>query len=79
MERIVIFVVAIVVYVIYRVIRGSNQGSAAVQGTEPPRYSALYRTPPFMHSGESFAFSEILPDPNLPQIRSIGLVALDAE
>jgi HIRAN domain len=57
MERLIVFVIAVVVYLIYRAVRGTNQGPAA--------------TSPTSYIGKSYPFSEILPDPNLPQVRSI--------
>jgi hypothetical protein len=56
-ERLIAFVIAVVVYLIYRAVRGSNRGSEAPQ-------TASY-------TGKSYPFSEILPDPKFPQVRSI--------
>jgi hypothetical protein len=50
----IVFVVAVVIYLIYRAVRGSNRGST-----------------PTSYSGKSYRFSEILPDPMFPQVRSI--------
>lgn len=56
MERVIVFVVAVVFYLIYRAVRGNNRHPA---------------TPITSHSGKSYPFAEILPDPNLPQVRFI--------
>lgn len=57
MDRLIVFVIAVVVYLIYRAVRGRNRGPAA--------------TSPISYSGKSYPFSEVLPDANLPQVRSI--------
>jgi hypothetical protein len=57
MERLIVVVIAVVVYLIYRAVTSSNRGSGAQQVTG--------------HTGKSYLFSEILPDPNFPQVRSI--------
>jgi HIRAN domain len=54
MDRLIVVVIAVVIYLIYRAVRGSNRGS----GTQS-------------YTGKSYSFSEILPDPSFPQIRSI--------
>jgi hypothetical protein len=68
MERVVIFVVVLVVYVIYRVIRGSNQEVPAprLQHTAAPQH-----TKPAPQGGKSYPFSEFSSDPRFPQIRTI--------
>lgn len=55
MERLIVFAIGVVVYLIYRALRGSR-GPAVPQVTS---------------SGKSYAFSEILPDPKFPQVRTI--------
>lgn len=56
MERLILVVIAVVVFLIYRVLRGSNQRTGAPQ-------DAAYH-------GESYPFSEIDPDPNFPIVNS---------
>jgi hypothetical protein len=56
MERFIVFVVAIIIYLIYRAAGGSNRNPS----TQITSYT-----------GKSYPFSAILPDPNLPQVRSI--------
>jgi hypothetical protein len=57
MEPLIIVAIAVVVYVMYRTLAGSNRGLA---GSHVPSIT-----------GTSYRFSEILPDPKLPQVRSI--------
>jgi|SRR5580658_2533472 hypothetical protein len=54
MERFLIVVIAIVIYLIYRAVRSSTRSS-----------------PQTSYTGKSYVFSEILPDPKFPQVRSI--------
>ncbi len=55
MERLIVVVIAVVIYLIYRAVRGSNRESGTQRITQ----------------GKSYPFSEILPDPNFPQVRTI--------
>lgn len=61
MERLIILVIAVIVYLIYRAVRGSNQVEGAPQATMPR----------IAYTGKSYSFSEISPDANLPQVQSI--------
>jgi len=66
MERLIVFVIAIAVYLIYRAVRGSSgQGS----GAPITHYSAEQLNG---YTAKSYPFSEITPDPNFPRVRCIG-------
>lgn len=56
MEHLIVIVIAVVIYLIYRAMRGGSRESA----TKITRYT-----------GKSYPFSQILPDPKFPQVRSI--------
>jgi hypothetical protein len=58
MERLIVFVIAVVVYLIYRAVHGGNRESR-------PAHQVTSDT------GKSYPFSEILPDPKFPQVRTI--------
>jgi hypothetical protein len=60
MERFVIVVIAMVLYLIYRAVQGSNQRVGRPQGSMQTVYCS-----------KSYPFSEISPDPNFPHVRSI--------
>ena len=57
MDRLIIFVITFLIYAIYRVMRGRDQGSDTFKTTT--------------YTGKSYPFSDISADPNFPQARSI--------
>ena len=67
MERLIVFVIVVIAYVIYRVMRGLSQPPS----TPVWRYTtALRDTALVANGGNSCPFSVFLPDPNLPEARS---------
>ena len=71
MESLIVILIALVAYMIYSVMRGSNQEVPAPQRTMPLQHTAApQHTTPLPH-GKSYPFSEFSSDLRFPQIRTI--------
>jgi len=72
MESLIVIVISLVAYMIYGLIRGSNQEITASQRTKPLRHTAApQHTTPLPQGGRSYPFSAFSSDPRFPQIRTI--------
>lgn len=73
MEFLIVIVVAVLTYLIYRVIHGSNQTEAVQQPTTAPlqHTAAPQHATLVPHGAKSYPFSEFTSDPRFPQIRTI--------